>query len=81
MHINYCVILITTICLGTSIESSLKQFAERRTDIFGSGMEETAIGKKVSYLVLVYIVVYSKSVILLLLNQSKIGLYIYKNLI
>ncbi|XP_042894743.1 splicing factor 3A subunit 1 [Parasteatoda tepidariorum] len=32
---------------GTSIESSLKQFAERRTDIFGSGVEETAIGKKI----------------------------------
>ncbi|XP_035224925.1 splicing factor 3A subunit 1-like isoform X2 [Stegodyphus dumicola] len=32
---------------GTAIESSLKQFAERRTDIFGSGVEETAIGKKI----------------------------------
>ncbi|KAG8194724.1 hypothetical protein JTE90_026374 [Oedothorax gibbosus] len=32
---------------GSSIESSLKQFAERRTDIFGSGVEETAIGKKI----------------------------------
>lgn len=32
---------------GTAIESSLKQFAERRTDIFGFGDEETAIGKKI----------------------------------
>ena len=32
---------------GSSIESSLKQLAERRTDIFGAGVEETVIGKKV----------------------------------
>ncbi|RWS31181.1 splicing factor 3A subunit 1-like protein [Leptotrombidium deliense] len=32
---------------GSAIESSLKQLAERRTDIFGSGDEETAIGKKI----------------------------------
>lgn len=32
---------------GVSIESSLKQLAERRTDIFGSGVEETQIGKKI----------------------------------
>lgn len=32
---------------GSAIESSLKQFAERRTDIFGFGDEETAIGKKI----------------------------------
>lgn len=32
---------------GSAIESSLKQFAERRTDIFGVGVEETAIGKKI----------------------------------
>ena len=35
---------------GQSIESSLKQLAERRTDIFGVGMEadqETVIGKKI----------------------------------
>merc|ERR1719297_423604 len=35
---------------GQSIESSLKQYAERRTDIFGVGMEadqETVIGKKI----------------------------------
>lgn len=30
---------------GLDIESSLKQLAERRTDIFG--VEETAIGKKI----------------------------------
>lgn len=32
---------------GVSIDSSLKQLAERRTDIFGSGAEETAIGRKI----------------------------------
>jgi len=32
---------------GSSIGSSLKQLAERRTDIFGSGAEEAQIGKKV----------------------------------
>lgn len=34
-------------CLGAAIEASLKQLAERRTDIFGVGVEETAIGKKI----------------------------------
>lgn len=34
-------------CLGSAIEASLKQLAERRTDIFGVGNEETAIGKKI----------------------------------
>jgi splicing factor 3A subunit 1 len=33
---------------GASIGSSLRQLAERRTDIFGVGVEETQIGKKVS---------------------------------
>lgn len=33
------------VCTGLDIESSLKQLAERRTDIFG--VEETAIGKKI----------------------------------
>lgn len=32
---------------GSAIETSLKQLAERRTDIFGIGIEETQIGKKV----------------------------------
>lgn len=32
---------------GVAIESSLKHLAERRTDIFGSGTEETAIGRKI----------------------------------
>lgn len=32
---------------GASIDTSLKQLAERRTDIFGVGVEETQIGKKV----------------------------------
>ncbi|KAF4520235.1 hypothetical protein B566_EDAN009960 [Ephemera danica] len=32
---------------GTAIDASLKQLAERRTDIFGVGDEETAIGKKI----------------------------------
>lgn len=31
---------------GSSIESSLKHLAERRTDIFGAGSEEAGIGKK-----------------------------------
>ncbi|VEL10655.1 unnamed protein product [Protopolystoma xenopodis] len=31
---------------GGLIESSLKQLAERRTDIFGVGVDETAIGRK-----------------------------------
>lgn len=35
------------ICAGSAIEASLKQLAERRTDIFGVGDEETAIGKKI----------------------------------
>lgn len=33
--------------VGAAIEASLKQLAERRTDIFGVGDEETAIGKKI----------------------------------
>jgi len=32
---------------GSAIDASLKQLAERRTDIFGVGNEETAIGKKI----------------------------------
>lgn len=32
---------------GSAIESSLKNLAERRTDIFGSGDEETLIGRKI----------------------------------
>jgi len=32
---------------GSAIESSLRHLAERRTDIFGVGDEETAIGKKI----------------------------------
>ncbi|XP_077977951.1 splicing factor 3A subunit 1-like [Glandiceps talaboti] len=32
---------------GSAIDSSLKQLAERRTDIFGEGDVETAIGKKI----------------------------------
>lgn len=33
--------------LGSAIEDSLKELAERRTDIFGVGDEETVIGKKI----------------------------------
>lgn len=33
---------------GSAIDDHLKHLAERRTDIFGSGAEETQIGKKVS---------------------------------
>lgn len=36
----------TVFAAGTAIEASLKQLAERRTDIFGIGDEETVIGKK-----------------------------------
>lgn len=36
---------VVWLCPGLDIESSLKQLAERRTDIFG--VEETAIGKKI----------------------------------
>lgn len=32
---------------GSSIDTALKGLAERRTDIFGSGAEETAIGRKI----------------------------------
>ncbi|XP_011454449.3 splicing factor 3A subunit 1 [Magallana gigas] len=32
---------------GSSIEDSLKRLSERRTDIFGVGIEETQIGKKI----------------------------------
>jgi hypothetical protein len=42
------VVLTDVHCLaGSAIEASLKQLAERRTDIFGVGDEETAIGKKI----------------------------------
>lgn len=37
----------TVFAQGSAIEASLKQLAERRTDIFGIGDEETAIGKKI----------------------------------
>lgn len=40
------VINLQVYAAGTAIESSLKQLAERRTDIFGVGDEETGIGKK-----------------------------------
>jgi hypothetical protein len=34
--------------LGSHVELELKKFAERRTDIFGMGAQETVIGRKVS---------------------------------
>lgn len=37
----------TVYAAGTAIDASLKLLAERRTDIFGVGDEETAIGKKI----------------------------------
>nr|XP_027216337.1 splicing factor 3A subunit 1-like [Penaeus vannamei] len=37
----------TVFATGDSIRSSLKLLAERRTDIFGAGDEETGIGKKI----------------------------------
>jgi hypothetical protein len=33
--------------LGSYVELELKKFAERRTDIFGMGSQETTIGRKV----------------------------------
>ena len=36
---------------GSAIDFNLKQIAERRTDIFGVGTEETQIGKKVRNLI------------------------------
>lgn len=36
----------TVFAAGSAIDASLKQLAERRTDIFGVGDEETVIGKK-----------------------------------
>lgn len=43
----YCLNLLFYNFSGAAIEASLKQLAERRTDIFGVGDEETAIGKKI----------------------------------
>lgn len=37
----------TVYAQGSAIDASLKLLAERRTDIFGIGDEETAIGKKI----------------------------------
>jgi hypothetical protein len=33
--------------LGAHVEMALKKLAERRTDIFGTGAQETIIGRKV----------------------------------
>jgi hypothetical protein len=44
MQLNY---VMTFVNLGFAVDESLKQFAERRSDIFGVGVEETPIGKKV----------------------------------
>lgn len=38
--------ILQVYAVGTAIEASLKHLAERRTDIFGVGDEETVIGKK-----------------------------------
>lgn len=46
----FCVAFVCVIKLefsGSAIDASLKLLAERRTDIFGVGDEETAIGKKI----------------------------------
>ena len=40
---------------GSDIDVSLKMLAERRTDIFGIGTEETQIGKKVRARFLVFL--------------------------
>ena len=36
--------------LGSNVDVQLKKFAERRTDIFGTGAQETTIGRKVSWI-------------------------------
>ncbi|XP_026676150.1 splicing factor 3A subunit 1 [Diaphorina citri] len=46
-HLNEKINQETVYAPGQAIEASLKQLAERRTDIFGVGDEETAIGKKI----------------------------------
>ena len=38
---------MTSNCPGIDVGNTLKQLAERRTDIFGKGGEETMIGKKI----------------------------------
>jgi hypothetical protein len=43
--INQCVRNLHS--LGSHVELELKKFAERRTDIFGTGAQETIIGRKV----------------------------------
>ena len=40
--------MIAVYYTGIDVSNTLKQLAERRTDIFGKGGEETMIGKKVS---------------------------------
>jgi splicing factor 3A subunit 1 len=39
--------ILQNVFTGSAIDASLKLLAERRTDIFGVGDEETAIGKKI----------------------------------
>ncbi|GLV44318.1 Splicing factor 3a subunit 1 [Carabus blaptoides fortunei] len=46
-HVNDKLSQGTVYAGGSAIEASLKLLAERRTDIFGVGDEETAIGKKI----------------------------------
>lgn len=47
LHVSWPITQISITLSGSAIEASLKQLAERRTDIFGVGDEETAIGKKI----------------------------------
>lgn len=56
---------------GSSIEDSLKRLSERRTDIFGVGIEETQIGKKVRN---IYLLIFVE----LLYNQLFLLNYIFK---
>lgn len=44
---NYFITYTQVYAAGSAIDASLKLLAERRTDIFGVGDEETAIGKKI----------------------------------
>ena len=39
---------------GSHVGLELKKFAERRTDIFGTGAQETIIGKKVKHFFVFY---------------------------
>ena len=45
---NLISFVLSEFYLGSYVELELKKFAERRTDIFGMGAQETVIGRKVN---------------------------------